>query len=114
MTLELCLKECPIIISEPLIIELFQALKLRAQAPYRWLRYLRIQIDARCERVELGELPNVVRDPKDNHIIAAAIAGQCQYLITGDKDLLSLAGSFNIAIITPAQVLNQPPDIMAP
>ncbi len=40
----------------------------------------------------LTELPVPVRDPKDEPILAAALGGQANYLVTGDKDLLVLAG----------------------
>ena len=33
--------------------------------------------------------------PNDNHIIETYIAGECKYLITGDKALLSLQKEFN-------------------
>lgn len=36
------------------------------------------------------------QDPNDNHIIETYIAGKCDYLITGDKALLSLKNEFNI------------------
>ena len=35
---------------------------------------------------------DVVRDEKDRHIIGAAVAGSVNYLVSGDKDLLVLAG----------------------
>ncbi len=37
-------------------------------------------------------LPLTVRDPKDAKILAAALGGAAEYLVTGDKDLLTLAG----------------------
>jgi putative PIN family toxin of toxin-antitoxin system len=37
-------------------------------------------------------LPIHCRDPKDDIILACAIAGSCDYLITGDEDLLVLNG----------------------
>lgn len=36
------------------------------------------------------------QDPNDNHIIETYIAGKCDYLITGDKALLSLKNEFNV------------------
>ena len=32
----------------------------------------------------------IVRDPADNYLLAAAVAGDADYLVTGDKDLLVL------------------------
>ena len=39
----------------------------------------------------LGQLPVDVRDPKDEAILGAAIAGNADFLVTGDNDLLVLA-----------------------
>lgn len=36
-------------------------------------------------------LPLHVRDPKDEHILAAALDGDAGYLVTGDQDLLVLS-----------------------
>lgn len=35
-------------------------------------------------------VPAIVRDPADNYLLAAAVAGDADYLVTGDKDLLVL------------------------
>jgi putative PIN family toxin of toxin-antitoxin system len=35
-------------------------------------------------------LPVHVRDPKDDQILAAALGGKAEYLVTGDDDLLAL------------------------
>lgn len=37
-----------------------------------------------------GKLPVAVRDPKDEHILAAALGSEADYLVTGDEDLLIL------------------------
>ncbi len=42
-----------------------------------------------------------LRDPKDAIVIAAAIAGQCSVIVSGDEDLLVLGTVFGIAIVTP-------------
>jgi len=50
---------------------------------------------------DLPSLTGVVRDPDDDMIIACAIKGQADAIITRDKDLLSLRSYQGIAIITP-------------
>lgn len=47
------------------------------------------------------------RDPDDDAIIHAALASQARWLVTGDDDLLVLAGTLPFAIIKPAQALGQ-------
>ena len=38
-------------------------------------------------------LPLRVRDPKDEHILAAALGGKADYIVTGDDDLLALGAN---------------------
>jgi uncharacterized protein len=40
------------------------------------------------------KLDVVTSDPEDNSIVEAAVAGQCEAIISGDKDLLRM-GSYN-------------------
>lgn len=46
-----------------------------------------------------------LRDPADNQVLETAVAGRCNYLITGDKDLLCLENYDQIQIVTPAQFI---------
>lgn len=48
---------------------------------------------------------NICRDPKDNLVLATAVTGKADYLITGDQDLLSLKKYQHIKILTPAKFL---------
>jgi predicted nucleic acid-binding protein len=41
----------------------------------------------------------VIRDKNDRHILASATEGKCEYIVTGDKDLLVLIESENIKIV---------------
>ena len=43
----------------------------------------------------------VCRDPDDDSVLAAAIAGNCDCIITGDKDLLVLKEYDGIEILSP-------------
>jgi putative PIN family toxin of toxin-antitoxin system len=49
----------------------------------------------------------VCRDPDDDNVLAAAMAGECQVLITGDKDLLELKAYKNIFILSPKEFMEQ-------
>ena len=44
----------------------------------------------------------VCRDPDDDNVLAAAIAGKCDCIITGDKDLLILKQYGGIEILSPS------------
>lgn len=48
----------------------------------------------------------VCRDPDDDNILAAAVSGNCDCIITGDKDLLVLKAYEGIEIFSPRGFLN--------
>ena len=45
------------------------------------------------------------RDPDDDEIIATAVAGNCDFIITGDKDLLVVQRFSGIEIVSPREFL---------
>lgn len=62
---------------------------------------------------------NHIRDEDDNRVLEAAIEGKCNFIVTGDKDLLEL-GKYKrslrlrlkkIQILTPAQFLDLCPNL---
>ncbi len=56
----------------------------------------------------LDALPVRCRDPKDDHVLACALGGKADYLVTGDDDLLSLDGYpalGQLRIVTPRSFL---------
>lgn len=48
----------------------------------------------------------VCRDEKDNMVLDTTLAGKGEFIVTGDKDLLSLGIYQNIKIVTPSEFLS--------
>jgi putative PIN family toxin of toxin-antitoxin system len=60
-----------------------------------------------CETVPIPEPPPVVpdcRDPCGRPFLELALASRADALVTGDKDLLALAETFTVRILTPAKM----------
>jgi predicted nucleic acid-binding protein len=52
------------------------------------------------------EIERLVRDPKDDYLVASTILAGAQYLVTGDKDLLVLSETLKVPeIVTAADFL---------
>jgi uncharacterized protein len=48
-------------------------------------------------------IPTLTRDPKDDFLIAYALVGSAEYLVTGDKDLLTLKKIEGVEIVNPKE-----------
>lgn len=56
--------------------------------------------------VEPQDVPAIIaHDLDDDHVLAAAVAGGADYIVTGDPDLLDLQLYRGITILTPAAFL---------
>lgn len=68
----------------------------------RFTKLLRLS----AEQIDAIEtpIPAMTRDPDDDYVLAYALVGKADYLVTGDKDLLALQGLLpGLEIVTPAQ-----------
>ncbi|OGG31230.1 putative toxin-antitoxin system toxin component, PIN family [Candidatus Gottesmanbacteria bacterium RIFCSPLOWO2_02_FULL_38_8] len=63
------------------------------------------QIQAKATRVFPRIKINVCRDPKDDIFLELCLAGNANYLITGDKDLLDLKSYRSTLILSPKEFL---------
>jgi uncharacterized protein len=57
--------------------------------------------------VEPANVPQIVRDPDDDHVLACALAASADLIVTGDKDLLTLDIYQSIPIVTAAEALRR-------
>ena len=78
-----------------------EALKIFPEYASEWLSV----IDKKAVLVRPREKVEICRDPKDNMLLEAAVAGDADYLVTGDKDLLVLKTFGGAKIVTPAEFL---------
>ncbi|MFN2412310.1 MAG: putative toxin-antitoxin system toxin component, PIN family [Pyrinomonadaceae bacterium] len=66
------------------------------------------QYKALAELIEVVEIGRVVmRDPDDDAVIACAVSGECEFIVSGDKDLLDLKIYRNIRIVTATELLSE-------
>lgn len=96
--------------------EVFASIDIVAEI-YRIFRYPKIQkritpvdknaliqmVEDLVERVYPHETTHIVRDPKDEKYLEAALACQADYLVTGDQDLLSLKKYGTTRIVSPKE-----------
>lgn len=54
---------------------------------------------------DVSEISAVSRHVKDDYLLASAVLGEADYLVTGDKDLLVLGGVEGLKIVSPTEFL---------
>lgn len=80
--------------------------KYRSQVTERKRAGYLARIRASAEMVEVEtQVSAVPNDPKDNFILACAKDGRANFVVSGDRHLLSLVTFENINIVPPAQFL---------
>lgn len=61
-------------------------------------------------KFSLGKIPTESRDVDDNLVLATALVGKAQFLITNDRDLLDISETykkkFKFRIVSPTEFLN--------
>jgi putative PIN family toxin of toxin-antitoxin system len=100
--LEYCVREHEPLTSEAILEEvrrnLLEKVKVSAAQTDQTVRLLRTRLEV-IEPVAL-EHP-VCRDPDDDVVLGTAIAGRCDAIATGDKDLVDLVTHGAITIVSP-------------
>jgi len=97
-----------VVVSEELISEVRRKIlhKFPLFTPKLKLLGASLRLDA--EMVQLGNQEvRISRDPKDNMFIETSLAGECDFIISGDRDLLVLKCVQRIRIVTPNEFLER-------
>lgn len=93
--------ELTLVTSTVLMNELEEVLVARfAHAP-SLARTVRAEIELLADVLDASELAPVARDPDDDAVLAAAVAGDASAIVTGDSDLLVLGEYRGIRVVTP-------------
>lgn len=96
---------CTIVWSTPLRHELVRALRRKQLLAPSAVEAITAFSDL-CEMTKSTTLPKrVCRDPDDDVVLATALAGRADLIVTGDNDLLALKRFGGIRILSPRQVL---------
>ncbi len=100
-----------LITSPALLAELERVLfypRIRSRLPFddAGVREIVTDIAIRSEVLKpRGTIDAVERDPADNRILEAAVAGYADYIVTGDRDLLEVGRYDRVEIVTPSVFL---------
>lgn len=94
-----------IIISPTILAEILVTLK-KFSLSETDLDELSELIQSKARKVNPKAHIRVSRDPKDNMLLEAAVAGHADYLVTGDKDVLTLGTYGRTLIVTPKEFLD--------
>lgn len=95
--------ELDLVTSPVLLDELERILTDRFQVPSELARLARSELEILAEAVVPDDVPAVSRDPDDDQVLAAAIVGEVEAIVTRDRDLLVLESHRGIAILSPAE-----------
>ena len=99
---EHCVRYHEIVASEFIFREFFNKLTTKFQIPVPEAKKAMQLLRSRIPVVAPSNLgTRVCSDPKDDPILGTAIQGNCQCIITGDKDFLALKKHRGINIISP-------------
>lgn len=97
-------KQVLAVTSPPLLAELLDVLAKKFSFSKEAIKLIEQKIKKSFKVVHPTEVVNVLHSP-DDRVLEATLEGNCEYIITGDKELLGLRSFQNIKIITPEQFL---------
>ena len=100
-------KEIKAITSNILIAEFMDVLRKKFKVTEPDILEIQNEIEDLFEIVYPTKILNIVKDTDDNRVLEAAVEGKCEFIITGDKDLLELVKYRKIKILTAEQFLNE-------
>lgn len=101
-------KKVEIIISEYILWEIKEVLSRKFRFPDYRLNVIEHDILSLAQLVRVSSMINVITEhPIDNAILACAIDGHADAIITGDKHILSLKKYRDIPILTPQRFLEK-------
>lgn len=94
--------ELHLVTSPVLLDELERILTERFRIPSELARLARGELETLAEVLAPNDEPAVSRDPDDDQVLATAVVGEAEVIVTGDRDLQVLETDRGIPILSPA------------
>jgi putative PIN family toxin of toxin-antitoxin system len=93
---------------DEIVITVTQKSYLRARIPLDALEVMVESLRAVAEEIPLieSDIPQVTRDPKDDYLLAYALVGEADVLVSGNKDLLELGEIAGVRIMSPGEFVD--------
>ena len=104
----LVLAEHELIVGQTVLAELRKVLRQKMRVPNDAIDDFETLL--RQEGIAVGKtksLPVAIRDKSDVPVLSEAVAGNAEVLVTGDRDLLEIAGAIPLQILTPRGLWEQ-------
>ena len=112
LVLEAALDGRVVLLSSPMLLSEIMSVLVRP----RLRRYLsldeaeRFVIDLASQTTQVNDAPlphpSVCRDPRDDYLVALAVATRADAIVTGDRDLLEMPDS-PLAVLTPRSLIER-------
>lgn len=99
--------EFDVVTSVRLMAEFEEVLVERFNLGPKIAQAVRSEYELLAHVVRPRRVPRIARDPDDNEVLAAAVTGAADFIVTGDSDLLALERHGGRAILTPRRFEDQ-------
>lgn len=96
-----------LVTSQPLLAELETVLTRKFEFPTSMTASIRAELEGLSEVVEPVQIERVTRTVADDLVLATAVAGAAEMLVTGDKELLEMGAYEGIPIQTARDLVDR-------
>lgn len=93
------------ITSSPLLTELTEILIKKFRFSQKAATVTENKIKEGFELVYPRKIIKILKDEPDNRVLEAALAGQAEFIVTGDKELLNLKSFRGVKVLNPTDFL---------
>lgn len=101
-------KDFDVFVSEDIVSEYYEIIRRLAEKYPDLPKKLPLEtFVSSCVQVSPSKKFEVCRDPDDDKFISCAVEAKCLYIVSGDKDLLSLEKVANVEIVTVTDFLSR-------
>ncbi len=100
-------KQIQVVTSPVLQAEFTDVIAKKFPLSLKNINLLKRQVRKTFIMVQPSRSIDIARDDDDNRVLEAAIEGGCDYIVTGDKDLLELKSYKDVKIVTAIEFLKE-------